>query len=133
MIEIESDNADERPLPRTWLPDPVAPASDATWRRQREDIVAGAKPALYELQARVNGDSSAWLNAIGSLWVRAAAGLAVAAATMLVVRPVPTPATAENVNVLEIVATDGKPDALWRAYGIEADPVLALIATEPTR
>jgi hypothetical protein len=127
MVERDPEHIIEPRLPAEWLPSPSAAHEDASWDAMRTSIVAEAGPVLRSLSDESN-DDVAWIDTLGTWWTGAAAVLAVAAAVLLVVRPVaPTAARAPDV-ALNTIATEGRPVALWTSFGIDADPVLALMA-----
>ncbi len=130
MIEIESDDPNEARLPDAWLP-AASPAPDAaSWIVQRERILATAAPALHALRGT---DDGPWIDTIASWWTRAAAGVAAAATILIAVRQIAAPAPPSRpATPFDLISAAGEPAAVWRAYGIEADPVLAVIANETT-
>lgn len=124
------------PLPPEWLPEPAGPpADDPEWDALARNIVEAAEPRLRRLrerpQARPAERDLPWWSEV-ERWLRPAAALA-AAAVLLAVLVGPRAPEAESPAgsaVLETVAADGDPSALWRAGGSDAHPVLALVALE---
>ncbi|MEO5509127.1 MAG: hypothetical protein ABIV28_08635 [Longimicrobiales bacterium] len=127
-MENESEHIVEPPLPAEWLPAPAAAHDDPSWDALRNNIMMQAEPALRSLSDERNDDLP-WVDTLGTWWTGAAAVLAIAATLLLVIRPAVAPTTARQPDVaLDMIATDGKPATLWTSFGIEADPVLALMA-----
>jgi hypothetical protein len=127
MTEDPNDAAG--PLPHDWLPAPVAPADAAEWQVRLERILTAAGPALRGL--REAAPETSWPDMLGSWWKPAAAMAAMAAAAavllFLFVPAQPQQPPGEGVP-LSVIAAEGEPFALWDGLGIDADPVLALIA-----
>lgn len=118
------------PLPRDWLPDAQPADDDAGWDAAVRRVVSAAEPGLGVIGMPLAGEAR-WWSQLGRWWVPSA-GLAAAAAALLLlvlpgerVRPSATASLALNV-----IAAEGDPAALWEGFGIEADPVLALIALQ---
>jgi hypothetical protein len=123
-----SEDATTRLLPQGWLPDPNPSEGDPKWDEKIERIMAAAGPELRTLRSRRSAAEVTWWSRMG-LWWKPAASLA-AASTALVLL-VERPASAEpppGSLALGFVVSDGDPVTLWGALGIQADPVLALIA-----
>ena len=120
-----------RPLPRDWLPDPQPTEADPSWREQIERIMAAAAPELRTLRSRRSAAQLTWWSEMAR-WCAPAAALAAAATTFFLLswRPGAPPESPPGSILLELVATNGDPVALWRARGIEADPVLAWVALQ---
>jgi hypothetical protein len=134
---MQHDKSEDRPddntpplLPREWLPDPLPPAGAAEWDVRRERILAAAEPALLRL-----GESerdAAWPTVLGHWWKPAAALAAAAAALLFLLgRPETLRDSDRDRFPLSVVAAEGEPFALWDGVGIDADPVLALVASQP--
>jgi len=112
-----------------WLPDRQPPAGAPIWDARLRRILAEVDPEMRRRTSRgTSGDVSWWTEI--ARWRNAAAAFAAAAAVALVLaelsrapRSVPSDAL-----LLDVVASDGDPAALWRAAGIPADPALALAA-----
>jgi hypothetical protein len=105
-----------RPLPREWLPEATAPEGAPEWEARLERITALAEPALRRL-------AGPWSSLLG-VWWKPAAALVAAAALALALSP-----DGQDASLpLSVIARDGGPLVLWERVGIEADPVLALIA-----
>lgn len=118
------------PLPPGWLPDAQPPEGDPHWDRIVTRILGAARP---ELEHVALGSIAAGMPSTGGagLWWRSAAALAVASAAALIVMGRGDASVAREGSMpLELVAADGDPVALWRARGIAAHPVLALIAVQ---
>ncbi len=116
------------PLPRDWLPE-AAPAEGAPeWELGVRRIVAAAEARLLaSRQPRTTARPPAGL---GDYMIPGAA-LAAAAALVLALGLSRLPRQpASGGLILSVVAGGGSPDALWRGLGVDADPVLALIALE---
>jgi len=116
------------PLPRDWLPE-AAPAEGAPeWELGVRRIVAAAEARrLASRQPRAVARPPAGL---GTYMIPGAA-LAAAAALVLALGLSRLPRQpAPGGLILSVVAGGGSPDALWRGLGVDADPVLALIALE---
>jgi len=130
MIERSNDNA-ARPLPRDWLPEATAPEAAPEWEVRAERIVAAAEPTLRRLGERGSEIEVTWSAMLGSWW-KPAAAMATAAAALLVMFDLPgiLRDTGHGELPLSVVAADGEAFALWQGLGIDADPVLALIALQ---
>jgi hypothetical protein len=124
-----SEHSAPRPLPPGWLPDPNPPDRDPQWDQRIERIMAAAGPELRRLRSRRSAAEVTWWSVM-ALWWKAAGALAVASTALLLVvgRPAASPELPPGSIPLDLVASDGDPVALWRALGIQADPVLAQIA-----
>ena len=127
----ESHDAAPRPLPREWLPDRQPSEADPSWRRQIERIMAAAAPELQVLRSGRSAAQLTWWSEMAR-WRTPAAALAAAAAALFLLtwRPAALPESPTSSILLELVATNGEPAALWRARGIEVDPVLAWVALQ---
>ena len=119
-----------RPLPREWLPAASAPEDAPEWKDRAARIVAAAEPALHSLENQASAAGVTVASLLGSLWKPAAAILAAAAALLVILDPASPRDSGPGWSPLSIVAAAGEPFALWEGLGIEADPVLALIALE---
>lgn len=119
-----------RPLPRAWLPAATAPESAPEWQERAARIVAAAEPSLHRLGDLRPAVDASVAGLLGSWWRPAAALAAAAAALLLLLDPRNPPASSPGWSSLSVVAAAGEPVALWDALGIEADPVLALIALQ---
>jgi hypothetical protein len=130
MPRWSGDDAPEpAPLPRGWLPEATPREGTPLW-----EITVVRVMAATEMRASTLLDlrpPSAWPSVLGSWW-RPAAALAAAAAALLWMIPTepssPLPGAGELP--LSVMATKGDPAALLAGLGVEADPVLALIALE---
>ena len=120
-----------RPLPRDWLPDAQPSEADPSWSHQIEQIMAAAAPELQTLRSPRSAAQFTWWSEMAR-WSTPAAALAAAATAffLLTWRPAALPESPPGSILLELVATNGDPVALWRARGIEADPVLAWVALQ---
>lgn len=117
------------PLPRSWLPDPVAPEGDGVWDARAARIVAATDIEWEQALAAVPGS---WVTELGRWW-RPTVALAAAAAALLLMTDGPPSRSGgapPDGAALDLIASDGDPVALWAAVGVDADPVLALIALE---
>ena len=125
MPRWSGDDAPEpAPLPRGWLPDATPREGTPLW-----EITVARVVAATEMRGSTLLDPPAWPSVLGSWW-RPAAALAVAAGALLLVSPAepPSPQPRAGEVPLSVVATEGDPAALLAGLGVEADPVLALIA-----
>ncbi len=130
MRERSEDGA-PRPLPPGWLPDPHPPEGDPRWDRRVERIMAAVGPELRRIRSRRSAAEVTWWSRMGVWWKPAAALAAASAALLLLVgRPAVSPEPPPGSIPLGLVAADGDPVALWSALGVQADPVLALIAIQ---
>jgi hypothetical protein len=86
---------------------------------------------LRTLRSRHSGVQFTWWSEMAR-WRTPAAALAAAAAAffLLTWRPAALPEAPPGSILLELVATNGDPVALWTARGVEADPVLAWVALQ---
>jgi hypothetical protein len=115
------------PIPRDWLPEPTAPASEEVlWERRLRSLMHSADARLASLRE----GAPSWREILGAWW-RPAAGLTVAASLALALlfgagstNAEPSPGDV----ALAAAVSGGEPAALWAALGSEADPVLAVIA-----
>lgn len=126
-----SEDSAPRPLPREWLPEPQPPERAAQWDARVERIMAAADPELRRLRSRrAAAGTTAW-SVMGQWWKPAATLAAAAAALPLLFEP---PAAVSELPQdsfsLSLVAAEGDPVALWGAFGVQADPVLAMIAIQ---
>lgn len=130
MTERSNDHA-PRPLPRDWLPDATPPDAAAEWAVRVQRIMAAAEPALAKLGNRDDSSDAGWPVELGSFW-RPAAAVATAATLLLVVADKPRAVRESGYDglPLSLMAAEGQPVALWEGLGIDADPVLALIALQ---
>jgi hypothetical protein len=132
MMERLEDR-DPHPLPREWLPDPHPPAGAPDWDAKIGRIMAAADPELRILASGHAALSPAGWSTMGRWW-KPAAALAAAVIMLLLAteRPSDLQDEAPASLSLSLVATNDDPLALWEAsldaFGIRADPVLALIA-----
>ncbi|MBI4539880.1 MAG: hypothetical protein HY704_10275 [Gemmatimonadetes bacterium] len=130
-MKERSEDGVPRPLPRDWLPDPHPPEGAPEWDARVGRILAAADPELQRLGNR-RAVVGTWC-VLGLLW-KPAAALAVAATALLLLtgRSAAFPEPSQGLLSLSLIAVEGDPVALWEAswepFGIEADPVLALIA-----
>ena len=126
-----SHGDEPRPLPREWLPDPQPSESDPRWSEAIERIMAAAAPELRTLGSRRSTVQLTWWAEMAR-WRAPAAALAAAATAffLLTWRSAALPESPTSSILLELVATNGDPAALWRARGIEVDPVLAWVALQ---
>ncbi|MBI4421972.1 MAG: hypothetical protein HY560_14200 [Gemmatimonadetes bacterium] len=132
MKERSEDGAPQA-LPRDWLPDPH-PSEDApVWDTRARRIMAAAGPELRRLKGRRSAAEVSWWSMMALWWKSAAAVAAVATALLLVQRPAAFPEPPPGSIPLGLIAADGEPVTLWGALGIQADPVLALIAIREQR
>lgn len=130
MRERSEDGA-ARPLPRDWLPDSHPPEDAPVWHARVERIMAVAGPELRRLGSRRSATEITWWSRMGLWWKPAAALAAASTALLLLVgRPAVFPEPPPGSIPLGLVASEGDPVTLWRALGIPADPVLALIAVQ---
>ena len=119
-----------------WLPDPIPSEDHPEWDRRTARILAAAEPELIRMfgPARTVGPpatvTEAWLSEIGGWWRHGAALAAAAVGFLLLVTEPPRPSPNANeaeAMALTILASDGDPTAIWTAWGVAADPVLALL------
>lgn len=129
MVERPNDDM-PRPLPRDWLPEAAPSESDPRWEFRAQRIVAAAEPSLRGLgEWRYVVD--AWSTRLGAWWKPAAVLATAAAALFVVLDPSGIREASDHGSLpLSVVAAEGEPFALWEAAGIDADPVLALIAMQ---
>ena len=131
-----SEGNEPHTLPPSWLPDPQPPDGAVRWEAATRRIMAAAEPELRRLRSRGGAAAGAsWWSEMGLWWRPAAAVAAAAAAALLVLleRSTAVPGPAPGSVPLGLVASDGDPVTIWRAVGIEADPVLARIAIQGSR
>lgn len=123
-----------RPLPRDWLPEATPPDDHPYWEARADRIIAAAEPSLRRRGERSVGDAT-WSTRLGSWWKPAAVIATAAAALFILLDPIGRlEESSEGSLPLNVMAAEGEPFALWNAAGIDADPVLALIAMqEPAR
>jgi hypothetical protein len=128
MQERLDDDAPS-PIPRSWLPEPSPPEGGARWEAGVQRVLAAAEPVLGRLRAPAFEIEAAWTAMLAAWWKPAALLAAAAAALLLVLDPPHAPAATDSGALpLSVIAADGEPAAMWAGLGIEADPVLALIA-----
>lgn len=132
MVERSNDDA-PRPLPRDWLPEATTPEGAPEWEDRLERIVAAAEPALRRLGRRGSAMEVTWPAMLGPWWKPAVALAAAAAALLFVLHPRDAIREGGDGLPLSVVAWEGEPFALWEGFGIDADPVLALIALQQPR
>ena len=126
-----SDDDSPRPLPRDWLPEATPPEGAPEWEIRQERILAAAEPALRRLEKWGSQTEATWSTTFGSWWRVAAAMATAAVALLFMLRPAAIVRESGDSRVpLSVVAAEGEPFALWAGLGIDADPVLALIALE---
>lgn len=130
MRERSNDDA-PRPLPRDWLPDPLPSEADSSWSQRLDRIMAAAAPELRVLRSRRSTVQLTWWSEMAR-WRMPAAALAAAATAVFLLtwRSSALPESPPGSILLELVATNGDPAALWRARGAEVDPVLAWVALQ---
>ena len=130
-MKERSHEGASRPLPREWLPDRQKSETDPSWSQQIERIMAAAAPELGTLRSRRSAVQITWWSEMAR-WCAPAAVLAAAATAFffLTWRPAALPESPRGSVLLGLVAAEGEPIALWRARGIEADPVLAWVALQ---
>jgi len=130
MRERTEDGAPQ-PLSRRWLPDPHPPEGAPQWDARVDRIMAAADLELRRLTNRRAAARATWWSVMGLWWKLAAALAAGAAALLLLIeRPAAFQEPAQGSLSLSLVAAEGDPVTLWGAFGIQADPVLALIAIQ---
>lgn len=132
------------PIPKGWLPSPVPPEDAETWDLQVRRIMAAAaaqdadatrvddprRPFDGPLDRPLDPSLDRW-SGVGHFW-RHAAVLAAAAIALLFMVDLPEAAprgTPASLS-LGLMVAQGDPSALWAVSGVEADPVLALIAAQ---
>jgi hypothetical protein len=132
MSERFEDRAAD-PLPRDWLPSPQPPEESPEWEAKVERIMAAVDSEAYELEERPGSVSSAGWRAFGRWW-KPAAALAAAVVSLFIAmeRPGASPDPTPSALPLDLMVRAGDPVAAWEAsleaFGIQADPVLAIIA-----
>lgn len=129
-----SKNETARPLPRGSLPDSLPLDGDPKWEESVERIMAAAGPGLRTLGSRRSAAAVTWWSSVG-LWWKSAAVLAAAslALFLLVGRGVRSSEPPPSSIPVALVASDGDAVMLWEIFGVQADPVLALIALREQR
>ncbi|MQA88743.1 MAG: hypothetical protein GEU90_00715 [Gemmatimonas sp.] len=128
-MKERSEDGVPRPLPRDWLPDPQPAERSPQWDARVERIMAAADPELRRLWSQRAAAAATPWSAIGQWWKHATALAAAAIALPLLIEPpAATPNPPQDSLSLGLIAAEGDPVALWRAFGIQADQVLALIA-----
>lgn len=127
-MSARPDEQTPPPLPRVWLPDAAAPADATEWQVMIERIAAASEPGLLRLRDR-EADVS-WPAVLGAWWKPAAVLATAATALLILLDPPVSGGSASGSLPLSVLAAEGDPVSLWRALGIEADPVLALIAIQ---
>jgi hypothetical protein len=125
----QRSNDSEHPLPREWLPDAIAPEDAPEWELALQRIVAAAEPELRQLASGSSERDLSWATVLGSWW-KLAGSLGAAAVVLLLAVGRPGTRADSGALPLRVVAAAGEPFALWESLGIEADPVLALIALQ---
>jgi len=130
-MKHDEKNGMPPPLPREWLPEAQAPEGHFQWTIRAERVMAAAGPELARLAGRGRANELPWWAVLGD-WLRPTAALGAAAAALLILMAPRAPAAGPPMDVLtlNIVAAKGDPAALWKARGVGADPVLALVAFE---
>jgi hypothetical protein len=122
------------PLPGKWLPDSpvVPPEDDAYWERRLDALMTEADPKLASYR-RVPVVRRSWLETLAVGWRPAAAGAFALAASVILALALGAggaPAPGPQAVVLSAIVNEGTPASLWQGAGIEADPILALLALE---
>lgn len=116
------------PLPQGWLPRATPPEGGPDEEAMVARVMAAAEPGLRRL-GKARPREALWPAVLGSWWRPAAALAAVAAALLLLSDAVPGGRRPDAGAVpLSLLAAQGDPGAFLEQLGIEADPVLALIA-----
>jgi hypothetical protein len=130
---MKSGSTDEipPPLPREWLPEPLAPDDAADWNAAVSAIMEAAEPKLRALATLPGPEDVSWWSLLGRWWTPAAGLAAAAAAILVIAQQGKQVGPAPGSLPLNVMAAEGDPAALWEGYGVEADPVLALIALQP--
>jgi hypothetical protein len=124
-----SEHGGPRPLPRDWLPAPQPPEGAPVWEARTRRIMGAAGPELRRLARGRSAAEVTWWSVMAVWWKPAAALGAVSTALLLLIgRPAVPPEPPPGSILVELVASGGDPVTLWRALGIQADPVLAQIA-----
>ena len=137
MMEDRDESA-IGPLPQGWLPHPQASDGDAIWEARVERIMAAAAELRSPNELPSVEAPTPWQ--LIALWWRPAAMVAIAATVLFLLvggRGTRTGIPPRAIP-LNVVASYGDPVTLWEAFGVQAHPVLALIAlqesdAEPTR
>lgn len=144
MTRME-DHRFEDPLPREWLPGPVPAEGAGEWEALARRIGTAASPSLGrlsggevtaaptpdDLRPGVAGSDDAWLAQLAAWWKPAAAFAAAAAIVLLITdRMLPVDDASHGSLPLALMAAHGDPAVLLRGMGVDADPVLALIALQ---
>jgi hypothetical protein len=124
-----SEHDAPRPLPRGWLPDPQPPEGTLVWEARTRRIMAAAVLELQRFRSRRSAAEVTWWSVMAQWWKPAAAVAAASVALLLLIgRSAVAPEPRPGSIALGLVASDGEPVTIWRALGIQADPVLAQIA-----
>jgi hypothetical protein len=123
-----SEDGTTRRLPEGWLPDAHPSEGDPKWDERIERIMAAASPELRTLRNRRAAAGAASWSVMGLWWKPAAALAAVSTALLLLIERPAFPELPAGTLALGVVASAGDPVTLWELLGIQADPVLALIA-----
>ena len=129
-MKPDRDDEDVRPLPRDWLPPRQPPEGADVWAARVDRIMSAAGRELRRSSSQGPVTSTSWSTMAG--WWKPAAALAAAALALFFVLRVPT----SRVEIpprsipLNLVASAGDPVAVWEVVGVEAHPVLALIALQ---
>jgi hypothetical protein len=94
-------------------------------------IMAAAEQELRALERR-RFETRGFTPSRATRWWKPAAALALAATVLLLslMRPPGLAESQPESILLRLVASDGDPVSLWNSLGIQADPVLALIAIQ---
>ena len=127
MMEGRDENEVSR-VPRDWLPDPQPRDGDTIWEARVERIMAAAAEFRSGNERLSAVDRTTWQ--LIALWWRPAAVVALAATVLFLVvgRRGGRAELPPRAIPLNVVASYGDPVTLWEAFGVQAHPVLALIA-----
>ena len=126
-----AEHDEPQPLPGRWLPDASPPDDSPLWAARIDRIIAASAPDLQRMKnARIAAAATPW--SVMGHWWKPAAALAAASLLLFVAtyRPRGSADSRAGSILLGIVASQGDPVALWGALGIEAEPVLALVAIQ---
>jgi hypothetical protein len=130
MTERSNDNQATGPLPRDCLPESQPREGAPVWDARVRRIMAAAEPELRRIEGRRSAvEAAPWWSVMGMWWKPAGALAAASVALLLLlgrrdIHPGPPPGSIP----LGLVASEGDPVTLWGVLGVQADPVLALIA-----
>jgi hypothetical protein len=129
-MRARRDADDVEPLPRSWLPTPQAPEGDTIWDVRAERIMTTAAELRSRSERRSPVAPTPWQ--LVGLWWKAAAVAAVAAVVVFILETDRSARAAPPSGAipLTVVASAGDPATLWEAFGVDAHPVLALIALQ---